>query len=240
MLGISEYEAMPASGERATLSSDALALVPAATLPLEPAEGERLGRLAQRINAIYRGATLDVACAIGQLVIQELFQGNVAIWGHEGTRRPSYRMLAARGDLLLSPSALCRAVAVYALCERLGGRENWRHLTASHLQEVLALEMAQQERLLRSADAERWTVSRLRTEVSRQRPDARRGRARALAKTVRDLKTLLFERHERLVDARAVAELDGRTADELRETVTLLRSRLEELDELLGCCHRAG
>jgi hypothetical protein len=136
-------------------------------------EQARLDDLTRRINALYRKATLDVACAIGKLIVDELYDGKVDVWCRDGTRRSSYRRLAARGDLLLSPSALCRAVAVHALCERLGGPTVWRHLTASHMQEVLALEGGQQERLLRAADTGHWTVSRLRAEVVKQRSTRR-------------------------------------------------------------------
>src|SRR2546423_10983013 len=114
---------------------------PSTTSMIVPREGavtqEKLDDLTRRINAIYRRGTLDVVCAVGELVIHELYEGNVETWGRDGTRRTSYRKLSSRGDLLLSPSALCRAVAVYILCKRLGGRANWRNLTASHLQEVL-------------------------------------------------------------------------------------------------------
>ncbi len=126
--------------------------------------------LAARINALYRDASLDVTYAIGELVIRELFEGEVGLWGRDGTRRRSYRQLAARGDLVLSPSALCRAVAIYVLCARTGGRAAWRHLSTSHLQEVLALESPQQESLLRAADAQGWTVARLQAEVRKRRP----------------------------------------------------------------------
>ena len=131
---------------------------------------DALERLAGRINAMYREATLDVTYSIGELVIRELYEGELGLCGRQGTRRASYRRLAARGDLLLSPSALCRAVAIYVLCHRMGGRGSWRHLTASHIQEVLALEAPQQEHLLHAAEAEHWTVSRLRAEVQKRRP----------------------------------------------------------------------
>src|SRR5262245_38807807 len=55
-----------------------------------------LDDLARRINALYGKATLDVACAIGKLVVDELYDGRVDVWRREGTRRSSYRRLAAR------------------------------------------------------------------------------------------------------------------------------------------------
>jgi hypothetical protein len=144
--------------------------------------------LASRINEICRTATLDLAYRVGELVIAELYEGNLDGWAREGTRSVSYRKLAQRPDLLMSPSALCRAVAVYSLCERMGGRATWRHLTASHLQEVIPLPSQQQERLLKVAEAERWPVARLRAEVSKRRPTRRRTSGSRIRKMVTLLK----------------------------------------------------
>jgi hypothetical protein len=198
---------------------------------------EKLDDLTRRINAIYRRGTLEVVCAVGELVILELYEGSPETWGRDGTRRASYRKLASRGDLLLSPSALCRAVAVYVLCKRLGERASWRHLTASHLQEVLALEPSQQERLLRAADVERWSVSRLRGEVSKQRPLTPRSRQRRVVQAVRDLSAFLAKRRDILADAEALQRLDGETARELRDTVQQLSEQLSALERL---CSQTG
>jgi hypothetical protein len=201
----------------------------ALAIPRDP----QLDDLARRINALYRKATLDVACAIGKLIVDELYEGRVDVWCHEGTRRSSYRRLAARGDLLLSPSSLCRAVAVHALCERLGGPAAWRHLTASHVQEVLALEGAQQERLLRAADTGRWTVSRLRAEVVKHRVTRSRTRRRPAKQTVEKLKAVLVEVEGTLSDGDAVRDLDSKVARELGTMLTDLESHLDGLRRLL-------
>jgi hypothetical protein len=197
-------------------------------LATTPADEAKLDGLARRINALYRKATLEVACAIGRLVLDELYDGSVELWCRDGTRRSSYRRLAARGDLLLSPSALCRAVAVHALCERLGGRAAWAHLTASHLQEVLALEEVQQERLLRAADTGQWTVSRLRAEVVKNRPKGRSRRPRA-NQTVEKLKAVLTELEATLGDGEAVRDLDDALA---REVGTMLADLGAHVDVL--------
>jgi hypothetical protein len=203
--------------------SDSTLTVPGA------ADQATLDALARRINALYRKATLEVVCAIGRLVLDELYEGKVDLWCREGTRRTSYRRLAARGDLLLSPSALCRAVAVSALCERLGGRAVWPHLTASHLQEVLALEGAQQERLLRAADKEHWTVSRLRAEVVKQRPQRSRTQRPRVKQTVGKLKIVLAEVQSTLSDRDAIRGLDAELAREIGSMLSDLRSHLDVL-----------
>jgi len=124
-----------------------------------------LARVAQRVNDIYRSASFDLSFRIGQLIIRELFSNDTRLWRRDGVRSTSYRALAARGDLLLSASALCRAVGIYVLAEQLGGRDRWRHLSASHFQEVLSIDCESRATLLEAAEENEWSVSRIRTEV---------------------------------------------------------------------------
>ena len=197
------------------------------------ADLDKLDDIARRINEAARGAARDLAYAVGELVIRELYQGSLAEWSRHGTRHNSYRLLAARSDLLLSPSALCRAVGVYALCERFGGRASWPSLSVSHLQEVLALHLPEQERLLGVAEVERWTVSRLRAEIAKKRSKQNRGRPPSLAKTVRELKTYVTCRADRLRHPKSLNRIDVKTAYELREIVAALRVELESLEGAL-------
>jgi hypothetical protein len=197
-------------------------------------ERSKLDDLARRINDASRNAALDLAYAVGGLVIRELYDGSLAMWGRQGTRRRSYQDLAARGDLLLSPTALCRAVGVYVLCERHGGKKSWPSLSVSHLQEVLTLESPAQERLLGMAEVERWSVSRLRSEIAKQRPKPTRGRPRSTKKSVRDLLAFIAARRESLSEPKNLDRLDARTVDELRRTLALLQQDLERLEQALA------
>jgi hypothetical protein len=218
-----------------TPQSDTRELAPeGAGRPLAPVDQARIDNLAGRINAMYREATLDVTFSIGELVIKELYDGELTLWGRQGTRRASYRRLAARGDLLLSPSALCRAVAIYVLCQRSGGKGSWRHLTASHLQEVLALEAAQQQNLLHAAEAEHWTVSRLRAEVQKRRPHASRSKRPPIVRTLDKLRSLLDDNRAVLTDADSLRNLNDEAAKECRATLAALSSQLDALSRLLG------
>jgi hypothetical protein len=202
-------------------------------VPVTPEQDDQLllDDLARRINSLARGAALDFAYAVGELVIRELYGGSIAVWGEVGTRRSSYRRLAARSDLFLSPSALCRAVGVYALCERHGGKTAWPRLSVSHLQEVLMLEPPEQVRLLKTADAERWTVARLRSEIGKQGQRPRR--QRNILKTVRELHAFIEERAGLLYESSTVGQLDGSDLNALSQAVALLRNELERLDRAL-------
>ena len=222
---------------RHTPQSDTRALVPAdanaAGRQLAPVDQDKIDNLAGRINAMYREATLDVTYSIGELVIKELYEGELTLWGRQGTRRASYRRLAVRGDLLLSPSALCRAVAIFVLCQRTGGRGSWRHLTASHLQEVLALEAPQQENLLHAAEAEHWTVSRLRAEVQKRRPNASRSKRPPIMRALAKLRALLDDNQGILTDADSFRQLNEDAARECRATLAEVSSQLDALSRLL-------
>ena len=211
-----------------SVKSPALAIVEPPAL-----DRAKLDEVTRRINEASRRATFDLALEVGEIIVRELYEGNLALWGQHGTRCMSYKELAARSDLLMSPSALCRAVGIFALCERHGGRARWPNLSLSHLQEVLALEPAQQQLFLGAAQTERWTVSRLRAEIAKQRPRDRRGRRRSLAKTVRELKVFLSDRRSCLFDARGFSRLDDVTARELGQAIGLLRDDLERLEKLL-------
>jgi hypothetical protein len=199
----------------------------------------KLDEVTRRINQVSRKAALDLAYAVGEVVIKELYGGDLAAWGRQGTRSPSYRQLVARNDLVLSPTALCRAVGIYALCERNGGRDSWPRLSASHFQEVLAVDPKQQTRLLGVADSERWTVARLRVEIAKQRPRKKRSRRHSLINSIRDLRTFFVERQQSLFDMRGVSRLDARSASEVIETLGIVRRELQRLEALLAATNRS-
>jgi hypothetical protein len=106
-------------------------------------------------------------------------------------------------------------------------------LTASHLQEVLALESAQQERLLRAADGGNWTVSRLRAEVSRERPAGSHARRRYVTRTVGKLRALLSDVQRALAEGETMLELGADAARDFAKTLTAVESQLDALDRLL-------
>jgi hypothetical protein len=199
-----------------------------------PINRPKLDDIARRINEASRNAALDLAYSVGELIIRELYDGDLALWGRHGTRSPSYQHLASRSDLLLTPTALCRAIGVYALCERHGGRGSWPKLSVSHLREVLALQPPQQERLLRTADAEGWTVSQLRQEIAKRRPKKKRDKPRNLANTVIGLKAFVAERREHLFNPNGFKRLDGETAQAIRQTLSSLRQELKRIEKQLG------
>jgi hypothetical protein len=231
-LGPDDTAAAPFPAEQNTMTK--LVVVDNSTL----LQRAKLDEITMRINQASRKAAFDLVYAVGAIIIKELYGGDLSAWGRQGTRAPSYQQLAARNDLVLSPSALCRAVGIYALCERNGGRGSWPHLAASHFQEVLALDPKQQARLLGIAESEGWTVSRLRTEISKQRPTRNRGRRHSLMTSVRDLRTFFVDRQESLFDTKGIRRLDARNVAEVMETLGIVRQELERLEKLLAATPR--
>jgi hypothetical protein len=202
-------------------------------MPPPGLEDGKLDHLALQLKEICRSATLNLSYRIGELIIRELYDNHIELWGQQGTRHISYRLLAARGDLPLSPSALCKSVAVYALSERLGGTARWRHLGVSHVQEVLSVEASEQERLLRLAETERWTVARLRSEVSAFRP-GRRGRGEAsFRKSVDALRACISKHQATLASIDTIENVDHDVADLFCEAVTSLKLQVHELEHAL-------
>jgi len=188
--------------------------------------------LARELNEICRSATFDLVFRIGQLVIQRVFNADQSAWERGGPRRRSYRALAARPDLALSASALCRAVSIYVLVERLGGRSQLQHLGASHLQEVLPLAFDSQRELLTRANQERWSVSRLRSEARRQRRDRRLPAPRRTARALRRLAERVADQTKAL-QATPGADVCGSSVVELKLACEQLRRELQTIERAL-------
>jgi len=185
--------------------------------------------LAKLVNEVCRSATFDLAFKIGHLIIHSLYDGSICEWRKHGTNRPSYRALAARNDLLLSPSALCRSVGVYVLTERLGGRQRWQHLCVSHMKEVLPLPECEQEQMLEMAERGGWTVAELRHQLSSWRGRSRdRWSPRVLLRSVRRLDAQLRDRLEEL-QALEPCSLAPPERVELQQLVESLQEQLSSL-----------
>lgn len=182
--------------------------------------------LARAVNAICRNATLDLVFRVGELIITRLFNNDARSW-ERAEATPSYRALANCGELILSPSALCRAVSTYALVVRLGGRQRWEYLAASHFQEVLSLPPALQEELLTSAEEGHWTVARLRSAAAPSRPRRKSGTIR-IARSVVKLGCRLAEHKEEL-DRAGLEDLERETVDQLKDAIAVAFHELSEL-----------
>ncbi|HEY5960029.1 MAG TPA: hypothetical protein VIV60_25930, partial [Polyangiaceae bacterium] len=126
---------------------------------------ERVRKTIYQLCVLTRGATLEFAMGVGKVVVDTLYDGDLSAWRSRARKDHALRALASNPDLPLSASALYRALAIYELSRRNTRDMGWRHLGVSHLRTVLGLPSETQNRLLASAETERWTVARLEREV---------------------------------------------------------------------------
>ena len=71
-----------------------------------------LDEAVEHINSIYVGKGLELAVAVGELVLERFFDGDPAAFADRGRKHVSFRALAKRDDLRMSFSHVWKSVAV--------------------------------------------------------------------------------------------------------------------------------
>jgi hypothetical protein len=179
------------------------------------------------LHRICRTATRRFALSVGKLIVDRLYGGDVNAWRARGTQDETFAQLARSPDLPMSPGALYRCVATFELCQRLGGAEQWKHVSSSHMRAVLGLPHEAQRQLLASAERNRWTVAELESEAGEHRPASspRGGRPRLpeLTKTARAIDRFLDSDGNFEGSASALTSMDAERARELYETFRRVR-----------------
>jgi hypothetical protein len=178
------------------------------------------------LNLLCKASTLQFALAVGALVIKRLYSGEVKQFRSRDRKRDiSLRRVANHSDLAMSPSMLYGCVAIYELCERIG-IQSWKHVSTSHLRLVLPLQPADQERLLRIAEDDRWPVRRLEEEVAAVRRISPPGMSRGGRK--RDsLRTAIHVLQRNLDAMLNVLEIEASAPESKRPGLDVLRRALE-------------
>lgn len=218
---------MLASGEHAEADIDV-------DLPVD-IDDDELNRVVLQLGRLVRTASLEFSLRVGALVIHHFYCGDTDAWRARGPKITSFRRLAAHPGLPMSPGALYRCVAIFELCDRLSAPSRWRNLGASHLRAVLSVDVATQERLLAAANAERWTVRILQSEVNRNR-DAhsnQKGGRRSQPPVVKMLRSIGRSLNEHSDWVNTHVELDDAQVDELCHVLDAACRRLEEIREAM-------
>lgn len=202
-----------------------------------------LDRLVRDLRALHRGAALDFALAVGRMVVDRVYGGDLDAWRERGAKDGSFRRLAAKLDPLgipgLSSGNLARAVAVLEVDARVGvqGRPQ---LTIAHVNAVSGLPAADQERLLGEAEARDLTAAELREEADAvrraQAVPGRTGRPRLppYRKTLNRWKRDLEDESGTFAGLDDVGSLDDDERAELTQVVGAMRARCEALLATLG------
>lgn len=192
----------------------------------------RIERVVRQLNAICKAATFDFALAVGKLVVDSFYSGDLSKWRSRDQRKDvSLRKLIAHQDLPMSGSALYRSLAIYEISERLQLR-SWDHVSTSHIRLVLPLPAEEQARLLRLSEQNRWSVRRLDEEIAEIRRDdpaaraSRGGRRRAsrLGAAVRSFERSIIELQKAIGRGAPGGADEDPSAESTRGAILLLRN----------------
>jgi hypothetical protein len=205
-------------------------LVLAATQPDIPA-------LVRELRELYYVKGIELMLRIGELILERLYEGDVARWKSRCRKDYSFRKLQQHPDLPFKASMLSRAVSMYVLSRRRADLLALQNVSQTHLQEVLNLDPALQDTLLSRVEQEKWSVQRLRAEVVESLPAVTRraGRPRLppFTKQLRNLKSIV-EGRLLVMDTASVSVLQTREAQELLETARRLCQQAEIVTRVLA------
>jgi hypothetical protein len=210
----------------------------------KPAADDRLALLVQQLRELANtDIGIEQSVAIGRLVIEHLYGGELAAWRDRGPKAHSLRALARRAKLPISSSALYRSIALYELSEVLGGLEPWVRagLGISHLRLVLGLDVDDQRGLLDRAVTHAWTVAELEREAAGARRRApkrasRGGRPRTprFMKCLQHLRKIAESPEDMFGDLDAVRDMDSAQRREIHETLAVVRARCDQLERRIA------
>lgn len=199
---------------------------------------EVIASTVSEVNELARQATLELSVQLGKLVVERFYANDLGAWRARGTSDASFRKLSAHPDLVVSPSGLYRAVAVYELCERLVNVSGLKHLAVGHFRAVLGLADKHQEKLLTTASEKGWKVEKVEDEAAKIRKKEGDGRGRrpdpGFVKGIRRMDKLLAEDGGWFDDLEKVEDLEADEAEALWKTVTGMKLKCEELQKKLA------
>lgn len=199
---------------------------------------QRVRRAVSRINELVGGTSLQLALAIGRVVIEELYGGDPSAWRERGPKEHTLRQLALDSSLKISASSLYRAIAMYELEMRMGNHPMWGVLTTCHIRAVLGLPEGEQRRLLELALREQLTTLALEEaagEARRQVKVSRGGRPRKprFARSIEHAESALADDGTAFGDLDALESMSPAQRGELERRLVFVRQRCDELIGLI-------
>ena len=193
--------------------------------------------LVRDLRKLYYVKGIELMLRIGELILERLYEGNVARWKSRCRKDYSFRKLQQHPDLPFKASMLSRAVSMYVLSRRRADLLALQNVSQTHLQEVLNLDPVLQDNLLSRVEQEKWSVQRLRAEVVENLPalTRRAGRPRTptFSRQLRNLKSIV-EGRLLVMDTANVAVLQTREAQELLDTARRLCQQAELVTRVLA------
>lgn len=197
----------------------------------------------ETLNTMQRAAGFDFARAVGRVVLDSLYGGDMNAWRLRGESDASYRKLrehADKDELKISAVALYRSMALIELEDRLQITD-WKNLNITHIRSVFGLPDDQQKKLLTTAQAKGWDGERLEAEVAkvRKKEGDKRGRPPlpAFVKGIGALRRVIEPgdgKPDPFGDLELAEELDAEEAQALWQTVTGVKIKCEEIQKKLA------
>jgi hypothetical protein len=184
------------------------------------AANDELCRMKQ--NQTFEGYLL-----IGRYVFERFFAANEQEWRKKSsTKNNSLRRLEKLPNRAYRRTALADRVNVYLAMSRLAFVRESTFFSPRHVSEILRLEQSDQEPMLRRAEAQRWTPTRLHEEITgvKRLAGERRGRRsspsarKALRKFAQALRSVREGRQ--LIES--LNDLDEKTKVNASSTLTAL------------------
>jgi hypothetical protein len=188
-------------------------------------EATLLNDVVAELKEIDRRTGIERTLAIGELILNQFFGGDPAVWrDRRRNKNNSIRRLAEREDCPFCRSALNEAVGVYVAVVGLPCVRTFGHISASHVASVLRLPLPERQPVLERAENERWSVRELRQKVIllRRAEGERRGRPPGL-----------FEKRYLSVLRRQVNQLHD-ALDEIEKRELVAPELCDELRTLAG------
>ncbi len=197
---------------------------------LAPRDLEPVVRALRAVTATH---SLQASLKAGEIIFRHVFEGNEQVLRARGKKCSSFRRLAAYPELKMSPSSLWRAVAVYELSRRFPEIGQYTHTGVGHVSVIFGLPAAEQFRLLRLTETQRWTRRYLQKVAGEVRRAHRAGGDVPRCRLIERLEGL-----EMMVrDADADPQLPAIEAEEAQRALGLMediRLRLQDIEGRVG------
>jgi len=222
----------PASGTRTKAKKSPqteTAIEVASTGEVEVVSMKEINAVVDKLIDLYNNQKIREAYVLGELVVKELFDGDVDLIHQHGPKHKALAHLLQHQRLPCSPATLSRAVRVYELLVRFPQFKDHKQLVLGHFYAVLPLPDEKQERLLEQAIRKKWSAEDLEKKISEDPEKEPSGKPRGRHPLPAGMKTLGIV--ERLLDKdkslQSLAFVDGLKTEQAER----MKQVVDEMEE---------
>jgi len=187
-----------------------------------------------RLRECARVGDLQAFVAEGEIILRDIFCGDVAAWeSRSPVKMHSIRRLARRPRAPYKKDALAKRIGVYVAMKKLAFVWRSPGITASHVVEVLRLSHDERVRMLELVQAEGWSVRQLHAEVVHHRRTRGERRGRRASPHIRKALAVLRKATQTLSRVPALLEHGAIVDDRSRSELAMLVDQLAVLQRRL-------